>query len=92
MKWIEVIELRASGANRDILESTIERLVKEVDGEKDGPTIKSYIRGVMDTDYSVHLRHNSQAVEKEGSALGLHIAGAIKPFGLVNHSTWVEKT
>jgi hypothetical protein len=45
---------------------------------------------MIDTDFSIHLFHDSKKVEKSGSPLGLRLASALKEFGLVNHSIWIE--
>ena len=53
-------------------------------------TIKSYSRVMIDSDFSIHLFHDSKKVENNGSPLGLRLALALKEFGLVNHSIWIE--
>jgi hypothetical protein len=38
------------------------------------------------------LHHwQSDRPEQKGTALGLRLARALKEFGLVDHSTWIEK-
>jgi len=90
MKWIEVIQLRSVDSNRELLESQLKKLMNEVDKGRKRQTIKSYSRVLIDTDYSIHLFHDSKKVENRGSPLGLRIASALKAFGLVNHSIWIE--
>ena len=90
MKWIEVIQLRSVDSNRELLESQLQKLMNEVDKGRKRQTIKSYSRVLIDTDYSVHLFHDSKKVGNSGSPLGLRIASALKAFGLVNHSIWIE--
>ena len=90
MKWLEIIELRSVDSNRESLESQLKKLINEVDKEIKKQTIKTYNRVMIDTDFSIHLLHESKKVDKGGSSLGLHLASALKEFGLVNHSVWIE--
>jgi len=90
MKWIEVIQLRSVDSNRELLESQLKKLIDEVNKESKIQTIKSYSRVLIDTDFSIHLFHNSKKVENSGSPLGLRLASTLKEFGLVNHTIWIE--
>ena len=90
MKWLEIIELRSVGNDRELLESQLQKLINEVDRETKKQAIKSYSRVMIDTDFSIHLFHDSKKVENSGSRLGLRIASALKDFGLVNHRIWIE--
>lgn len=90
MKWLEIIELRSVDSNRELLESHLQKLINEVDKEAKKEAIKSYSRALIDTDFCIHLFHDSKKVENGGSPLGLHLASALKAFGLVNHSIWIE--
>ena len=90
MKWIEVIQLRSVDSNRELLESQLKKLIDKVNKESKMQTIKSYVRVLIDTDFSIHLFHDSKKVENSGSPLGLRLASALKEFGLVNHSIWIE--
>ena len=90
MKWIEIIQLRSVGSDRDLLESQLQRLINEVGKETKKQAIKSYSHVMINTDFSIHLFHDSKKVENSGSPLGLRLASALKDFGLVNHSIWVE--
>ena len=90
MKWLEIIELRSVESNRELLESQLQKLMNEVDKETKKQAIKSFSRVMIDTDFSIHLFHDSKKVENSGSPLGLRLASALKEFGLVNHSIWIE--
>lgn len=89
MAWLEVIEIRSVGINRTLLESQLQKLIEQVDRETEKKAIKAYSRVIIDTDFSIHLYHDSK-IENSGSALGLQIASALKEFGWVNHSVWIE--
>jgi len=64
--------------------------VNEVYERTKNNAVKAYCRLMIDTDFSIHLFHDSKKVEKSGSPLGLRLAAALKEFGLVNHSIWIE--
>ena len=90
MKWLEIIELRSAYGNKKLLESQLETLINEVDKETKKRAIDIYSRVMIDTDFSIHLFHDSKKVENSGSQLGLRLASALKEFGTINHSIWIE--
>ena len=90
MRWLEIIELRTVDCNRGQLESQIQKLIGEMNREAKKREVKAYLRAVIDTDFRIHLLHNSMNIEHGGSSLGLSLASALKEFGLVNHSIWIE--
>ncbi len=45
---------------------------------------------LIDSDFSIHIFHDSNKVENSGSPLGLRLALAFKEFGTINHSIWME--
>lgn len=90
MKWIEMILLRSVESDRDLLEANLQSLIDEVDKGRNKQVIMAYSRALIDTDYIIHLFHDSKKVENGGSPLGLRLASALKDFGLVNHSVWIE--
>ena len=90
MKWLEIIELRSVDNNRDQLESQLKKLIHEVEGELKMQNVKGYVRVMLDTDYSIHIFHDSKELENDGSPLGLRIASALKEYGLVDQSLWIE--
>ena len=90
MKWIELIQLRSADRNRKMLESKMQRLIDEVARENKGQLIMAYSRVLIDTDFCIHILHDSKKVETGGSRLGLHLVAALKEFGLVNYSIWTE--
>jgi hypothetical protein len=91
MKWLEIIELRTVNRNQDLLKSQLRNLINKTEQEAKKQTIKVYSRVMVDTDFSIHLFHDLKKVENSGSPLGLRLASALKEFGLVNHSVWVER-
>ena len=51
--------------------------------------MKIYCNANIDSDLSIHLLHNSDNANNK-SPLSLQLVSALKEFGLVNHSVWVE--
>ena len=90
MKWIELIQLRSAGSNRELLISKLQRLVDEVDRKRKRQVIMAFSRESIDTDFSIHIIHDSKKIENSGSRLGLRLVAALKEFGLVHHSIWRE--
>lgn len=91
MKWLEIIELRSAGSQRALLESQLQSLINEVNQEARQQQIKVYSHITVETDFSIHLYHDSKEADISGSPLGLRLTSALKKFGLVNHSVWVER-
>jgi len=91
MKWLEIIELRSVGKNRELLQTHLQQLIDDVEMEARKHFIKVYNHVMIDADFSIHLLHESDKAENEGSSLGLRLTSALKEFGLVNHSVWIEK-
>ena len=90
MNWLEIIELRSVGTNRELLQSQLQQLIDDVEMEAPKRFIKAYNHITIDADFSIHLLHESDKAENEGSPLGLRLVDALKEFGLVNHGVWIE--
>ena len=90
MNWVEVIHVRSSERETDQLMKTVQRLLDEVNEDKKTRAINLYRRADLGTDLSLQLFHDSVREEIDGSQLGLCIAQALKSFGMVNHSVWIE--
>ncbi|MFC1493156.1 hypothetical protein ACFL6O_04285 [candidate division KSB1 bacterium] len=91
MKWIEIIELRSVDITEKLIEKDLKKILTQLEKESEKYNIKVYMRVMIDTDYSIHLFHESNIVENSGSTLGLRLVSALKSYGLVNHTIWVEK-
>lgn len=90
MKCLEIIELRASGNRRDLLASQLQSIISLLEKKSSRQKIKIYTRVLVESDYSIMLYHDTVKTGTEGSRLGLHLASALKAFGLVSHSIWNE--
>ncbi len=90
MSWFEVIHLRTTERETEKIVPIIQQLVGEAVEEGSCQEIKMYRRALVDTDLSILLYHDTIKIEKNGSSLGLRIASALKDYGMVNHTTWLE--
>jgi hypothetical protein len=89
MKWLEVIKLRSAGKDSELLKEFLLSIDKF--SQRGLVEIEIYHHATLETDLSVHLHWESERPERNGSDLGLRLAQALKEFGLVDHSIWVEK-
>jgi hypothetical protein len=89
MKWLEVIKLRSAEESPALLEE----LLQSIPQIKQSGLVatKTYRHADLETDLTVHLHWESEFPEKNGSAPGLRLAQALKEFGLIDHSTWIER-
>ena len=89
MKWLEVIKLRSGRKDSGLLEELL-RSIHEF-SQSGLLEMKTLRHAVLETDLSVHLYWESEQPEKNGSPLGLHLAQALREFGLIDHSVWIEE-
>jgi hypothetical protein len=90
MKWLEVIKLRGAGNGEGLLKEFFREMNKA--GQNTGLIqIKTYRHAALETDLSVHLHWESDRPDQNGSTLGLRLARALKEFGLIDHSVWIEE-
>ena len=89
MKWLEVIKLRSAGGSLGLLDELLRPILGS--NERGLAEMKTLRHAALETDVSVHLYWNSEMPEPNGSALGLRLAQALKEFGRIDHSVWVEE-
>ena len=96
MKWVEIITLRCSSEINGQFIDELLKGVSEADELIDTPRhmveIKAYHNSVVETDFSIHIHWESEKESQDKSSLGLNLASALKPLGLLNHSVWIETT
>ena len=86
MRWIEIIQLRTTGASA--VSALAEELDRALEGEAVGVAI--YRHAAVETDLSVHLVHETDGDVGPDRALGQRLVATLGEHGLVNHSLWVE--
>jgi hypothetical protein len=89
MKWLEIIKLRSAGKDSELLKE----FLLSIDRSSQNGLVetKTYHHATLETDLSVHLHWQSRRPEVNGSGLGLRLAQALREFGLIDHSVWVEE-
>ncbi|MHC4558237.1 MAG: hypothetical protein ACYS80_13140 [Planctomycetota bacterium] len=90
MKWLEIIELRVTKSKQAMLKSQLQGLINEISTKSQKQVIRVYNLAMVETDISIHLLHDLKRMDNGGSPLGLRLTSALKEFGLVNHSVWIE--
>ncbi len=89
MKWLEIAKLRSGERDSQLLKELLPSLDKLSQPGLAG--MKAYSHATLETDLSIHLHWESGRPEQNGSALGLRLVQALKEFGLVDHSVWIEE-
>lgn len=90
MKWAEVIILRSPGCSSKIWSSSLKDLMDIVVSQARQEQIQIFCREKLDSDICFVLCHNEENTMTGGSPLGLHLVDALKEFGLVRHTIWIE--
>jgi hypothetical protein len=89
MNWMEIIRLRSAEKAPESLKGLLSGLTRK--GQPGLVEARLYRHASWETDWTLHLHWDSEKPEENGTALGLHLAQALKEFGLVDHSIWIEE-
>jgi hypothetical protein len=89
MKRLEIIHLRSSGAPVDSLSDQISTSLKAT--PRTAENVALYRREGLETDIAIHIHHGEGRGTAGPNGLGLRLASALKAYGLVEHSVWVER-
>jgi hypothetical protein len=92
MKCIEVIEIRSNESSRKQLHKELQNIAVEINEKRAGKIVRILSHVSMRSDFRIQLEHESLSVGEGGSQTGLRLAMALKEYGLVNHSVWIEQT
>lgn len=90
MRWHEVIHLRVIDQEYDRVIAIFTQLLEEIEEKEKSVKVKLFKRVQIETDVCLHLLHESNNDEVAGSAVGLRLVEALKPFGMVNHTVWSQ--
>ncbi len=93
MKWIEIINARInSSANPFEMENIFQEIRSNVSEDRmKGLRIAFYRGGTVDSDWAVHLYHETDGSTPGRSGLGIKLAEIFRPMALVDHRTWIEQ-
>jgi len=90
VEWMEIIELRSTGTNNELLEKQLRVLMQDVEKDNKEMGIKILFRFKLDTDFRIYLKHNASVSIDRGSLVGQSLVAILKEYGLVNYSKWIE--
>ena len=90
MAWLEIIEIRAMGSNREILKSQLQDLINDLSKEAGIKSVKIYRQVMLESDFSIHLFHESEKSDTGCSTICSQLVRSLKDFGFVNHTVWIE--
>lgn len=88
MDRVEIIRLRLSGSEPQDL---IEDIRRSIQSEPDLTSARIYRHATVSTDFSIHLRGRNGETNKKACELGTRLAAALRDFGMVEHSVWIEE-
>ena len=88
MKWLEIIELRAAQMDHRALNQQVLLLMEA--GRIHQP-VHVYIHVQFETDWCIHLHHQTEQADPRGSEFGMRLKELLKDYGIVNHGLWIEQ-
>ncbi|NOX67442.1 MAG: hypothetical protein GXO85_16980 [Chlorobi bacterium] len=90
MSYLEIIQIRTAKTNQKLLNEFLSTWFAQVNENEKMGKVKIYKHINLETDYSVHIELNGKTKNDENQ-LGERLTLALKEFGIVNHSVWVEQ-
>jgi hypothetical protein len=89
MKWIEIIKLRSAGKAFEPLMAFLSAVSRN--GQSGLTEMKIYRHAAWETDWALYLHWESEKPQTDGSVLGIRLSQALKEFGPIDHSVWIEQ-
>ena len=90
MNWVEIIHLRLIGTRSPELIKDLLSQVLDLDQQEHSQKVKVYRHQNIEGDLSVVLECKSDGAVKAPSDLGLHLTSALREYGRVDFSAWIE--
>jgi hypothetical protein len=91
MVWMEMIHLRTTPAQlKKVTGLLLDNLSRAV-GEEGLVRMHMYNSASLQSDLALGLWWDTEFLQHEGSKAGLTMMEALKAFGLVDYTVWVEK-
>ena len=87
MKALEVIHLRLADVDPEDLADSIRASVGTSSHQVE---LRIFRHGTLETDLAVHLSREVGDRDRQVSQLGTQLAAMLRPYGIVEHSIWVE--
>jgi len=91
VNWLEIIIFRVGGgpSHQDALR--LLSSLAESAGDNGLKVVKVYSRTDLPADFCIHLEWQVERLPSNGSAMGVRLAHALRDFGLINHTVWMEE-
>lgn len=83
MKWVEIIKVRSVNMKMEVLESLLQSLINEINQEMVKNKVKIFSHITLETDFSIHLLHESKKSKMETGPIGMRLVFVLKEFGIV---------
>lgn len=87
MKYLEIVHLRMSGR---VPTKLIEDIRSSFSTEKENCTVKIYYKANLLSDLAVHIHLEIDSNGSVYSDLGLRLTAALREYGMIEHSVWIE--
>jgi len=92
MVWTEMIRLKTADPEAEGLGSLLLEALRHVAKEAGLVEAKVYNGAVHPNELALSLIWDTESAESRGSRAGLCISEALRAFGLVEHSVWMEQS
>lgn len=87
MRHLEIIRLRMSGK---IPTQLIDDIKSSFSGEKQNCTVRIFYNASFLSDLAVHIHLETDPNGSIYSDLGLRLTAALREYGMIEHSVWIE--
>jgi len=91
MKTVEIITVRLDPRRKEPLLGELLATLESQNLSDDQVSVEIYRHATVATDLSIHLHSESRQTQALLSDLGRHLASALREFGQINHSAWVNE-
>ncbi len=88
---MEMIRLRTTPSQLDGVARLISDNIRQATGESGLLRVRMYHSAEYQTDLALSFTWETNVMQQKGSRAGLSISEALKNFGLVEHSIWMER-
>ena len=86
MRQLEIIQVRLTGRSQATLINDIRRSVLADTTDN----IRFYRHATVPTDLSIHIHLETHTDLRQTSDLGVRLAAAMRDYGMVQHTVWIE--
>lgn len=88
MKRLEIIHLRLAGPRPPGL---VEEIRESIESQSGLVSIRIYRHAAVATDVGIHLHLEADADDSRVTELGVRLASALREYGMVEHTVWIEE-